>query len=273
MSKASTRLPPTPSVLKKLFAHSGNRCAMPDCKEELVHASGTLLGKVAHICAAEPGGPRYEKKMTDEQRRSFENLFIVCAKHHDLIDDMANVKKYPAALLRKHKEAREARFRKAEQQLLDNFSDATQATAPAYPKNLRVLASATKVAEIADHEDEIDGVREFIDKLKECPLEQRVFALELSRRMRRRGVDKLSVEDAIGAFNLGQTALKKHMMILEEHGLGCIDEGEYPGKYDVIILERSPGGNPFTEILDFCEATSTDPETLILQLRFDLYDS
>jgi hypothetical protein len=58
---AKTRLSPTPSVIKKLFAYTGNQCAMPDCQETLVDVSGTMLGKIAHICAAEPGGPRYDR--------------------------------------------------------------------------------------------------------------------------------------------------------------------------------------------------------------------
>jgi hypothetical protein len=39
------RLPPTPSTIKKLFAYTGNQCAMPNCKELIVDPSGTMLGK------------------------------------------------------------------------------------------------------------------------------------------------------------------------------------------------------------------------------------
>jgi hypothetical protein len=41
--------------------------------------------------------------MTDEERRDISNLFIVCGKHHDIIDDKNNEKGYPAGLLRKYK--------------------------------------------------------------------------------------------------------------------------------------------------------------------------
>jgi hypothetical protein len=96
MSKKPQRLPPTPSVIKKLFAYSGNQCAMPNCKETLVDVSGTMLGNIAHICAAEKGGARYDPEMTDKQRRDISNLFIVCGKHHDIIDDKNNENDYPA---------------------------------------------------------------------------------------------------------------------------------------------------------------------------------
>lgn len=43
------RLPMKQSVLKKLFAYSGNLCAMPDCNNALVSKKGTMIGKIAHI--------------------------------------------------------------------------------------------------------------------------------------------------------------------------------------------------------------------------------
>src|SRR5215467_6570552 len=182
MSKKPQRLPPTPSVIKKLFAYSGNQCAMPNCTETLVDVSGTMLGKIAHICAAEKGGARYDPKMTDEQRRDISNLFIVCGKHHDIIDDKINEKDYSADLLRKYKTTHEGRFKKAERQLLKQFVDTTQIAQPTYPKHLRALATALGVNYLADNKEEIRGVRNFIDSLKELPLRERDFALGLAER-------------------------------------------------------------------------------------------
>lgn len=272
MARLPSRLKPTPSTLKKLFAYSGNRCAMPNCKEPLVDLTGTMLGKVAHICAAEPKGPRYDPLMNDEDRRSFNNLFLVCGKHHDIIDDKANVASYPAEDLREHKRIRERRFQIAERQLLELYSDSTQASQPTYPISLARLADALDLDDVIDEPDEISGLRIFIDKLKECPLEQRGFALKLAERMRRRDVRRLSVQDAMGAFQISDRELARNMQILEEHVLGCIDEDE-PGAYVVSLFERSPAGNPFVEILDFCDATGCDPDTLIYDLAFTAYDA
>jgi hypothetical protein len=177
MSKKPQRLPPTPSVIKKLFAYSGNQCAMPNCTETLVDVSGTMLGKIAHICAAEKGGARYDPNMTDEERRDISNLFIVCGKHHDIIDDKNNERDYPAGLLRKYKTTHEGRFKKAERQLLKQFADTTQIAKPTYPKHLRALAKVLGVKNLAGHTEEIRGVRDFIDSLKELPLQERDFAL------------------------------------------------------------------------------------------------
>lgn len=271
MVKQPQRLSPTPSVIKKLFAYSGNQCAIPDCTEMLVDPSGTLLGKIAHICAAEPGGCRYDPNMTDEERRAIENLFIVCGKHHDLIDDKNNVKNYPADLLRKYKKAHENRFKKAERQLIKQFVDSTQINQPTYPKTLRALAKALDDDQIEGHEEEIRGVRYFIEKMKELPLTEREFALKLGERMRRRGKSDLPVDDVMGAFGISATALKRHMGVLEHHELGSIDEG-FHNEFHVRLWHRERDSNPWIEILDFCEATGHDTDELIHDLNFGLYD-
>src|SRR5262249_20718774 len=97
-------------VVKSLFAYSGNQCAMPNCPNPLLAQSGTILGKIAHICAASPGGARYEASMKQPERHAASNLFIVCGTCHDIIDDPNNEDDYPAPLLRKYKKQHEDRF-------------------------------------------------------------------------------------------------------------------------------------------------------------------
>lgn len=73
------RKEPTLQTLKKLFALSGNRCAFPQCEFPIVDSKGNILGQICHIEAAEKNGPRYNPKQTDEERRSFDNLLLLCA--------------------------------------------------------------------------------------------------------------------------------------------------------------------------------------------------
>lgn len=83
---------PLESQVRILFGKSGGKCSYPDCGDALVFASrsrGDLprnVGKVAHICAASPGGPRYDPTMTREERRAESNLMLLCGSHHDAID-------------------------------------------------------------------------------------------------------------------------------------------------------------------------------------------
>lgn len=94
------RLPVKPLVLRALFAKSGNLCAYPGCTHELVNAKNKFVAEVCHIEAAEPGGERYNPTQNDEQRRAFDNLLILCHKHHIETDE---VEEYPVERMREIK--------------------------------------------------------------------------------------------------------------------------------------------------------------------------
>ena len=73
----------TPRTVKKLYALASNSCTNPECRGMLVVAgkkSGKSgqLGKIAHIRSAEQTSARYDTSMTDDQRRAFENLILLC---------------------------------------------------------------------------------------------------------------------------------------------------------------------------------------------------
>lgn len=84
---ATQRGPTGPNLpmIKRLFAHSGNRCAFPRCSELLVDGS-VAVGQICHIRAARPGGSRYDPQQTAEERHGYDNLILLCAKHHAIID-------------------------------------------------------------------------------------------------------------------------------------------------------------------------------------------
>lgn len=76
------------STLKALFAKSGNQCAFPECNNKLIVEDNLFVGQVAHIRAVSPEGPRYDKEQSDEDRRQFSNLILLCYKHHKIIDSL-----------------------------------------------------------------------------------------------------------------------------------------------------------------------------------------
>lgn len=77
---------------KVVISRSGNKCAYPNCGIDLTidpQSAGDqpkATGKVAHITAASPGGPRYDASMPSKQRSSAGNLIYLCGPHHDAID-------------------------------------------------------------------------------------------------------------------------------------------------------------------------------------------
>lgn len=80
---------------KLLWGRSGNKCAIPDCRHDLI-ADETetddeaIIGDEAHIVARSLDGPRGVSDLTPEQRDQYDNLILLCRKHHKVIDDQPN---------------------------------------------------------------------------------------------------------------------------------------------------------------------------------------
>lgn len=94
---------------------SFGRCYFPDCANRVVEMAGEtpiVTAQIAHIRAAKKGGPRYDENMTDEERRSFSNLLVLCTFHHRLIDTKPTGDNYPAELLQEWKEQHEGQLSK-----------------------------------------------------------------------------------------------------------------------------------------------------------------
>lgn len=80
------------SATKKLLADRvGRRCSNPNCRQLTIGASKRIdksinIGVAAHICAAAPGGERYDPSMDSEERKSFSNGIWLCQSCSKLID-------------------------------------------------------------------------------------------------------------------------------------------------------------------------------------------
>ncbi|MRX65420.1 hypothetical protein [Maribacter luteus] len=88
------------SDIKRLFALSKNQCSKPGCNGHLIAEDGiTVIGKICHIEAANKKGPRFNDDMTNDERRSFNNLILLCDEHHQIIDNKINESKYQKEIL------------------------------------------------------------------------------------------------------------------------------------------------------------------------------
>lgn len=104
------RLAPTKDTLTLLFSLSGNVCAFPECTRSLFHEDNTFVGQVCHIESANEGGERFNADSSNEERRLFSNLMVMCYEHHKVTD---NVEVYPTQRMRQIKAEHENRFRSA----------------------------------------------------------------------------------------------------------------------------------------------------------------
>lgn len=75
----------------QIAKRAGWLCSFPTCRTPTVGATsdreGVIdIGTAAHICAAAPGGPRYDEKQSLEERSSAKNGIWMCRDHGKAID-------------------------------------------------------------------------------------------------------------------------------------------------------------------------------------------
>lgn len=104
-----------------LWGRSGNMCAFPNCKKDLVMDESetddsSIIGEEAHIIAKKENGARGKSDLTLKERDRYNNLILLCRIHHKLIDDQE--KTYPVEDLIKFK-------RNHEKWVKDNLSQDT----------------------------------------------------------------------------------------------------------------------------------------------------
>lgn len=102
---------------KILWGLSGNRCAFPNCNQELrvtEGEQGTIVGEECHIMAQSKGGPRFNPDLSNKQIDDYSNLILLCPTHHKIIDD--NPETYTVNRLQEMKTQHETMVRRA----LDN---------------------------------------------------------------------------------------------------------------------------------------------------------
>lgn len=99
-----SRRSPKLDVVRALFARSGNRCAFPGCTAHLVNERNLFVGQICHIEAAEPGGERYNPQQTDDERRDYQNLILMCYPHHVETNDIEVYTVERLKLMKEHHE-------------------------------------------------------------------------------------------------------------------------------------------------------------------------
>lgn len=229
------RLNPKSTVLRHLFLLSGNQCAFPNCKQELINSSGQYVGNICHIEAAEPLGQRYNLAQTDEERRSYNNLILLCANHHLVTNDVAN---YPVTVMKNMKLAHEKFMQNTSlaPEKVDQFVNVTHNQIINLPQNLKILGpllggglSPTEQNTLLQH------AQYYFSRFKIIPELTRILYAHLLL---------LSFDDDVSTgVDLSQVRiylqqqennLLPHYRILEQHGLLTDvyeDDNVYPPRY------------------------------------------
>lgn len=179
------RLQPLPDTLRRLYSLSGNQCAYPGCCQPMFNNEGNFVGQICHIEGALPGGERFNPNMTNEQRRAFENLMLMCYSHHI---ETNKVDLYPVHKMREIKRQHEEIYSNIDRfvhQMQSTISDVTSRVRSSEVASLSGLYIDLYGVDDRDQEYISEDVTAFNKAIKDLssfsPEAKRIFAISLSR--------------------------------------------------------------------------------------------
>jgi hypothetical protein len=99
---------PSADTRIRLFADSAGYCQNPACTRalfvETAKGDAVHFAEMAHIFAASDVGPRANPNLSEEERGTYENLILLCAICHTVVDKVPD--DYPDSLMRQWKRDR-----------------------------------------------------------------------------------------------------------------------------------------------------------------------
>ncbi|MFG1593544.1 hypothetical protein [Halobacteriovorax sp. CON-3] len=178
------RLAPKTDVLRALFARSNNECAFRGCSHNLINDSNQFIAQVCHIEAASEGGERFNPNMTDEERRDYKNLIILCYAHHI---ETNQVDKYSVDYLQELKKEHENSNQSVAFTITDEILSQITSEYENYWKEIKVLNTTKhKAPEVAlEIETERSGIEaialafEYIERIKSLTDQFNISDIEL----------------------------------------------------------------------------------------------
>jgi hypothetical protein len=100
-------------IVVKVAERAAYICSNPSCHRVTIGPDQSAshlsikTGEAAHICAASPGGPRYDMSQSEAERKGISNAIWLCGSCADLIDKNGG-RGYPTEHLRKWKRDHES---------------------------------------------------------------------------------------------------------------------------------------------------------------------
>ena len=255
---------------------------MPDCNGLIIDSKGVVLGHVCHIEAAMPDGARFNKNMTNEDRRAGANLVLMCGGHHAQIDSKQYEKEYDIEKVRRIKRDHEARFKGIGDSLRQSFrsaySDATDRINPTGSglcKRLEQILPDCIVDE-DDAKTRSKQLGEYLERMRKVPEQERDFMLSVIRRAVKLGSAKsiiVHVDDVKNALSVPVTRMKSLGSAMERHGVGDIDLYSTNGRDEPHVFVRDPSDYvTWFDIVEFCDKSGDRLEDFVIRLKFGLLD-
>lgn len=272
MTEKPKRVPPSRHTVRELYLKSGNRCAFPGCQKFLFNETGTFIGEICHIEAAEPGGERFNPNQSNAERASFANLLLMCHDHHVQTD---NVEKFDVARMRRIKAEHERLYSDVVGKMLLKVADHTKHQDAVWAKNLQRMNEVLKWG----HSDEeltesLADLNEFVARLTKVPVPAREMLqiiVERSEKSAYGGGLETQVPEVLHATGLSIDELRGICRILDKYNF-IGDKGQDEG-IEMIGLQTTKEGWPiFADLKKFCSRSGTDLGEIIVGLDFSVLD-
>lgn len=278
------RLAPLSGTLRELFLKSGNLCAFPGCTNLIMNADGVFIAEICHIEAAEKGGERFNVNMSNEQRRGFENLMLMCHEHHKVTN---NVDVYTTSRLKQMKLQHEIRFSDPGRVIYDSIKDWTVGNAFTKPKNMARLYPVCwgKLGD-EDKDHYLQSVTAYIDRFQHVPMDLRVFLARVVDRMQRMkntavvfkhgwSERAIALHDLESAFRISASEILDFGNRLASYGVASIDEKHdwTFGSQTILTLHEVNDWPLWSDLALYCERNSQAIDAFAINMDFALLDT
>jgi hypothetical protein len=196
------------STTKQLLADRvGNQCANPNCRKptsgpQLDPLKALNIGVAAHITAASAEGPRYDPKLTAEERKSPSNGIWLCQSCAKLIDN--DVKLYTS-------------------EVLYNWRRISEEAA-------RASVETGLQTAVTDFRDDVDLIR-FYSQCLDRPAFQDPFEIEGSMEAFSQALD-----DTVLAINTGFLRTRDRQEIEKSKGKSFLKNPSWRERMDTVVL-------------------------------------
>jgi len=250
----------------------------------LINANGTLVADVCHIKAEKPGGPRFDPKLSEEERRAAANLILLCNTCHSLVDREPT--EYTVKVLTKWKRDREKRFAAVGDTLRQRYvaeivddADATDITLPRNLKRYKRFLSKRRFRSEIDART-VESVRDYVNRLRHIARSDRELMRAIiekaitmgGRRENMYGSIEIHPDDLKTIYvdnrRLSDYRIMKLAKTLDRNNLGGLDEDPEP-QLQITAPDEDLG---WSTLQEFLETKGKTLEDLVCDLRFSLLD-
>lgn len=260
------RLSPKKDTLRELYLKSGNQCSFPECTRAILNNEGNLVGEVCHIEAAMPGGERFNLNQTNEERRAFSNLMLMCHDHHI---ETNKEDLYPVVVLQKIKKDHESKYGDPTDKLFSTISDLTLEQEFEYSTSLlkiNIVLEWNNTPEMLS--ETVPLFNNLVDMLKTLsPSTRKIFTLMLQKSK----ATEINLDEISEVTGKSQSEIKKHIAILLKYNFITEPMQDDIGIYHSYFAEYQLW-NMWEELKKYTLRAGISLDDLIFKMNFSLLD-